>query len=140
MRVLLDTNVILDVLLERRPHAGAAAQVLALVDAGRLEGAAGATSVTTVHYLAGKALGRQKADALVRRLLDVVAIAPIDAHLLLAATRLGFDDFEDAVIHEAARAWGADGLVTRDLSGFRHATLPVFDAPELLAALVAAGD
>ena len=110
------------------------------MDAGRLDGAVGTTAVTTVHYLAGKALGRRKADALVRRLLDVVAIVPVDAHLLLAATRLGFDDHQDAVIHEAARAWGADGLVTRDASGFRRATLPVFDAPELLAALVAADD
>ena len=44
LRVLLDTNVVLDVLLERQPHAGPAAQVLSLVDAGRLEGAVTATA------------------------------------------------------------------------------------------------
>jgi predicted nucleic acid-binding protein len=140
LRVLLDTNVVLDVLLERQPRAGPAAQVLSLVDAGRLEGAVTATAVTTIHYLVQRALGRRRADECVRRLLDMVAVAPVDARVLLAAARAGFSDYEDAVVHEAALAWHADGIVTRDRGGFRKARLPVFDAHELCSAVVAAGD
>ena len=55
LRVVLDTNVVLDVLLERQPHAGTAARVLSLVDGGRLDGAVTATAVTTVHYLCARA-------------------------------------------------------------------------------------
>jgi predicted nucleic acid-binding protein len=138
LRVLLDTNVVLDVFLERQPHAGSAARVLSLVDAGRLEGAVTATAVTTVHYLAQRALGRRRADDCVRRLLNMVAVAPVDVHVLLAATRAGFVDYEDAVVHEAALVWRADAIVTRDPGGFRKARLPVFDAHELCSTLVVA--
>ena len=140
LRVLLDTNVVLDVLLERQPHAGPAAQVLSLVDAGRLEGAVTATAMTTVHYLVQRALGRRRADECVRRLLDMVAVAPVDARVVLAAARAGFSDYEDAVVHEAALAWHADGIVTRDPGGFRRARLPVFEAHELWSAIVVAED
>jgi predicted nucleic acid-binding protein len=138
LRVLLDTNIVLDVLLERQPHAGPAAHVLSLVDAGRLEGAVTATAVTTIHYLVQGALGRRRADECVRRLLDMVAVAPVDVHVLLAATRAGFSDYEDAVVHEVALVWRADGIVTRDPGGFRKARLPVFDAHELCSAIVVA--
>lgn len=138
VRVLVDTNVVLDVLLDRRPHAGPASQVLSLVDSGRLEGAVTATAMTTIHYLVQRALGRRRADECVRRLLDMVAVAPVDAGVLLAAARTGFPDYEDAVVHAAALAWRADGIVTRDAGGFRKARLPVFEAPELWAAVTLA--
>lgn len=56
MRVLFDTNVVLDVLLDREPHAGVAARLFALVDRERLDGVVCATTVTTIHYLAAKAI------------------------------------------------------------------------------------
>lgn len=140
VRVLLDTNVVLDVLLDRRPHAGPASQVLSLVDFGRIEGAVTATAMTTIHYLVQRALGRRKADECVGRLLDMVAVAPVDAGVLLAATRTGFSDYEDAVVYAAALAWRADGIVTRDAGGFRKARLPVFEAHELWSAVTLAED
>ena len=51
MRVLFDTNVVLDHLLEREPHADAAERLLGLVDTGRLEGVICSTTATTIHYL-----------------------------------------------------------------------------------------
>ncbi|MDY0088726.1 MAG: PIN domain-containing protein, partial [Coriobacteriia bacterium] len=53
--MLFDTNVVLDVLLDREPHAEVAARLLSLVDQGRLDGMVCATTVTTIHYLASKA-------------------------------------------------------------------------------------
>jgi len=140
VRVLFDTNVVLDVLLDREPHAGVAARLFALVDRERLDGVVCATTVTTVHYLAAKAMGPRQASKLVREVLDLFAVAPVDSHVLDIALRLGFDDFEDAVVHEAARACGAAGIVTRNGGDFGRASLPVFDPQELLSAVVAAGD
>jgi predicted nucleic acid-binding protein len=138
VRLLVDTNVVLDVLLERQPYASAAAQVLALADTERVHGGICATTLTTIHYLAAKAAGRRQAARLVRDLLDVFAVAPVSGQVLMAATGLDFDDFEDAVVHEAARAWGAAGIVTRDRSGFATAGLPIFEPDELLSAIAAA--
>lgn len=140
MKLVLDTNIVLDVLLDRAPHAGPAAEVLSLADGGNIDAALCATTVTTVHYLAAKATGGKRAAALVGELLHMLAVAPVDRDVLLAASRLGFADFEDAVIHEAARAWGAAAIVSRDATGFARAALPVFDAHELLSALIAGAD
>lgn len=140
MKVLFDTNVVLDVLLAREPHAGVAARLLTLVDNERIEGAVCATTVTTVAYLATKAVGGKESRKLLRRLLDLLAVAAVDRQVLEAALRLDFADPEDAVIHEAAKAWGAAGIVTRNGGDFRRATLPVFDPAELLAAVLATGD
>lgn len=138
MKVLFDTNVVLDVLLDREPHVGVAVKLFALVDNGRLEGSLCATTVTTVFYIAAKSFGRKRALSQVRDLLDLFAIADVDRDVLDRALDLDFADFEDAVAHEAARASGVAAIVTRDGRDFASASLPVFDPAELLAAVAAA--
>lgn len=138
MRVLFDTNVVLDVLLDREPHAEAAAQLLSLVDSKRLDGLVCATTVTTIHYLATRAIGSKKAAAQVRDLLEIFEVAPVDESVLQSALDLGFGDCEDAVLHEAASSAGASAIVTRNGRDFAGGALPVFDPQELLAAVLAA--
>lgn len=138
MKVLFDTNVVLDVLLDREPHVGVAVKLFALVDNDRLEGSLCATTVTTVFYIAAKSFGRKRALSQVRDLLDLFAIADVDRDVLDRALDLDFADFEDAVAHEAARASGVAAIVTRDGRDFANASLPVFDPAELLAAVAAA--
>jgi predicted nucleic acid-binding protein len=140
VKVLFDTNVVLDLLLAREPHAGVAARLFTLVDNERIDGAVCATTVTTVAYVATKTVSGKEARKLLRRLLDLFAVAAVDRRVLEAALRLDFQDVEDAVIHEAARAWGAAGIVTRNGRDFARASLPVFDPAELLAAVTATGD
>ena len=135
MRVLLDTNVVLDVLLEREAHVGASAAVLAAVEAGLLTGLLGATSVTTIHYLAARAVGARRARRHVETLLSLCDVAPVNEDVLRDALGLGFEDYEDAVLHEAARAARATGIITRDPQGFKRSVLPVYSPEELLASL-----
>ena len=85
-------------------------------------------------------MGGKEARKLLRRLLDLFAVAAVDRQVLEAALRLDFEDVEDAVIHEAAQRVG--GGRDRDANGrdFARASLPVFDPAELLAAVTATGD
>lgn len=135
MRVLFDTNVVLDVLLDRAPYGRVAAEILARVERRQLVGLLGATSITTLHYLSKKALGEAGARVQVRRLLDLFEVAAVTRPVLERALDLGFRDFEDAVLHESALHAGADGLVTRDPEDFRKATVRVYRPNELLAAI-----
>jgi predicted nucleic acid-binding protein len=137
VRLLLDTNVLLDVLLARSPHTDAAARVLAAVEAGVITGVIGATSVTTIFYIATKAVGVRRAKGHVRTILSMFEIAPVTEVVLSRALELGFPDFEDAVIHEAAKAARCTGIVTRDAQGFKRAGVPVYSPVELLAVLQA---
>jgi len=137
MKVLFDTNVILDVLLARTPHAEVAVRLLNLVDQGKLEGVLCATTVTTLHYLATKAVGRRKAGKHVREIMAMFEVAPVDRAVLAQALELGYADHGDAVLHEAARLVGADGIVTGNRKDFAKASIPVFDPQELLSAALA---
>lgn len=138
MKVLFDTNVVLDVLLAREPHVHLAARLLNLVDRDLVEGYLCATTVTTLHYLAERSVGRKRARQHLENLLEMFEVASVDRSVLEGALAIGFDDYEDAVLHEAARASGLGGIVTRNVKDFRNATVPIFDPGRLLAAVLAA--
>ncbi len=129
MKVLFDTNVVLDLLLDREPWSKTAAELFSKVESGAVEGYLGATTVTTIYYLATKSVGAKQARREVRKLLSLCTVAPVNRPVLEAALELDFSDFEDAVLHEAARQANAEAIVTRDRGGFKKATLSIL-APE----------
>ena len=118
-RVLFDTNIVLDVLLDRQPYAEASAAAWAAVETGAAEGMLAAHAVTTIHYLVGKELGGLKARRIVSAILRVFGVAAVDGAVLQEALQLPCSDFEDAVTAAAARLAGCDCIVTRDPKGFR---------------------
>jgi predicted nucleic acid-binding protein len=135
MKVLFDTNVVLDALLGREPIAMNVARLLARVERGQLTALVCATTVTTVFYLAVKAAGRERARALVGELIQLLDVAPVNRATIEAALESGGADFEDDVIVESARACGAEVIVTRDTAGFRHGQCRAMAPEELLAAM-----
>jgi predicted nucleic acid-binding protein len=130
--VLIDTNVVLDVLLDRSPFAEPASRLMALIERRQVHGLLGATTVTTLHYLVAKAIGAKRAHDTIRKLLMLFEIAPVDQRVLETALTLGFADFEDAVLCAAAQLAQAKGIVSRDLAGFKKAALPVYTPDEFL--------
>lgn len=135
MKALFDTNVVLDLLLDREPWSEAAAELFSKVESGTLEGCLSATTLTTIYYLAAKSVGTKKARREVRKLLALCTVAPVNRPVLEEALELDFADFEDAVLHEAARQADAEAIVTRDPGGFKKATLTIL-APEECAKIV----
>ena len=100
MRILFDTNVLLDALLEREPYMRDAAELLAAVEMGTLSGLLGATTVTTIAYIAERALGRERTLQGIYRLLTLFEVAPVTRAVLEDALRLDFQDFEDGVLQK----------------------------------------
>lgn len=136
MKVLFDTNIVLDLLLDREPFSQPAAELFSLVEAGQIDGSLGATTLTTVFYLAAKAVGKEKTRLEIRRLLSLCTVAPVTQAVLAGALDSPIKDFEDAVLHEAALGIGTEVLVTRNLKDFRKAKgLRVLPPPELLEIL-----
>jgi predicted nucleic acid-binding protein len=135
LKIIFDTNIVLDVLLDREPFSTSAALLFSKVEKGELSGYLCATTITTIHYLICKALGTRHAQKYVGNLLSLFEIAPVNRAALEEALRSRFEDFEDAVIHEASIHSGVQALVTRDSKGFRRATIPVYSPDELLRVL-----
>lgn len=135
MKILFDTNVVLDLLMDRKPFSEPAARLFSRVDEGDLSGFISATTVTTIHYLAHRTVGDRQARSEIRNMLDLFDVAPVNQTVLEGALESNFTDFEDAVLHQAALNVNADGIVTRNAGDFKRAAIPVF-APEELEHLM----
>jgi len=126
-RLLLDLNVFLDVILDRRPHADVAAALWAAIERGQGQGMVPAHGVTPLFYLIEKARGAAFAREGVERLIRVFNVAPVNDDVVRRALALAWSDFEDAVCAAAAEASGCDALVTRDPAGYPNAPLRVIE-------------
>ena len=125
MRVLFDTNVLLDVLLDREPWSEDSSAVLTMAERSEIDGTACAISFTTIFYLLRKEFGAATARGEVARLLALLQVAPVGFSTLQRAVEAEVPDFEDAVVVESARIANAEYIVTRDLRGFAASPIPV---------------
>ena len=130
MKILFDTNVVLDVLMDREPFSDPAAELFATVEDGTGIGYLCATTLTTVYYLAGKALGAKRARQAIQKLLALFEVAPVNRPVLETALQARFGDFEDAVVYAAALHVGADVIVTRNEVDFKSSKIPVYSPLE----------
>ena len=135
MKILFDTNVVLDVMLDRKPFAEPASELMSLVESRTISGLLCATTVTTIHYLSTRVLGSAKAQNQIRDLTMLFEIAAVNRAVIEDALVSRFSDFEDAVLYQAARHSGAKAIVTRDVKGFKRSELPVYSPDEMLTAL-----
>jgi predicted nucleic acid-binding protein len=137
-KVLVDINVVLDVLLDRKPHAGPSAALWAAIETGMAEGVLAAHAVTTIHYLVRKERGASKARRTVAAILRVFGIAAVDGDVVRQALQFSWPDFEDAITASAAQSAGCDAIVTRDPRGFPDSPVQVL-TPETAVALLSKG-
>lgn len=136
MRILFDTNVVLDVLLARDPWVAEARVLWAAVEDSQLDGYLAATTITDVFYLARKGpAGPAKGLSAVKDCLDTFDLCVVDRSILAAALSMTSTDFEDNVLIACAQTSGLDGIVSRDKDGFAAAGIPVFTPAELIASL-----
>lgn len=139
MKILFDTNVVLDVLLNRAPHATVAIELFSAVEQKRIQGYLCATTLTTIDYLATKIVGKADAKVAIGALLELFFIAEVNQQTLKAATLSDFADFEDAVLYHAGIYAGVNGFVTRNGKDFKTATHPIYTPDELWKTMLAQG-
>lgn len=135
MRILVDTNVVLDLLLARKPFVSDAARIFTMVERGSVEGVLCATTFTTIDYLLGQSLSEFEAREAVRKLLSLFEVAPVNRVVLAAAIESSMRDFEDAILAQSANHSGIERIVTRNTSDFSQSPVIAIDPPEFLAQL-----
>jgi predicted nucleic acid-binding protein len=135
MRVLFDTNVVLDVLTDRQPWSVEAQPLVARVIAGTVEGYVCAITVPTLFYIARRTVGTLQALVVVERTLQTFDVAPVDRVVLEAAVGMAGSDYEDHVQAASAIALRIDVVVTRDAAGFAGTGVRALSPAELEAEL-----
>ena len=135
MRILLDTNIVLDVLLNREPFVTDARLLWQLVDAGEFDDAITAFSLPIIHYICQRHAGRVAADGAVDICLDAFEVCPVYRECILAARGIPGNDFEDNLQMACALSDFMQGLVTRNPRDFTNAPIRIFTPAELLGIL-----
>lgn len=134
--ILLDTDVILDVALDRAPHAEASS---ALLDRLQRDPAAGAFvawhTLSNLYYLLRPATGRGDARDFLLSLTQFALVAPTDTDDFRSAVTFPMPDLEDAMQAAAARACGARYIATRNVKDFERSPVPARTPEELLELL-----
>lgn len=139
MKLAFDTNVVLDVLLDRAPFAEAARRLWAAVETGRIEGVLPAHAYPTLWYLVAEARTAAAARGLVALVARVFGVAAIDEAVVRRALELEFRDFEDAVCAASAEAAACDLVVTRNQKDFASSPVTAVDPITALALIEGGG-
>jgi len=135
VRVLVDTDVLIDLALDRQPHAGAAAELLELLEGRRADGFMAWHSASNFDYLVAPSREKQEAREFLVDLTSVLEIARTTTDSLRVAGRLPLKDFEDAMQVAAALACGADVITTRNVRDYAKAPIEAVTPAELVRRL-----
>jgi predicted nucleic acid-binding protein len=130
--VLFDSDIVLDLLLARQPHASAAVRLFALVQDERLIAYVSSLAFANLFYLLRKEGSAAKAIETLRKLRLLVRVVPVGPKVIDLALASSFRDFEDAIQYFAAREEGLEAIVTRNQRDYKGSTLPVLNAEECL--------
>ncbi|MBS3948505.1 MAG: PIN domain-containing protein [Dethiobacter sp.] len=124
MKILIDTNVIIDYLADRTPFADHSEQVLALCGSGKVTGLVTANAITDIYYVLRKVAGREKTLEAIRTLCSVLDITDMGKADILNAMELDMPDYEDALAAQCAKRVKAEYIVTRNSSDYANSPVP----------------
>lgn len=132
-RFLLDTNIVLDLLLERKPFVEDALQVFALAEANIVELSLSTDAISTIFYVVAKNKNRKVARQAIATLLDFVSLEALDESSVMRGMSLDFDDIEDALVASVAEKCEAKAIISRNGKDFRKSPIQVLSPVEFLA-------
>jgi predicted nucleic acid-binding protein len=118
VKVLLDTNIILDVALERQPYFEISKQVLLLVEQEQIEGYISASTFSDLYYIIRRGRGRKWTMEFLNWLVTFCQIATVNEIVIKMSLNLNFKDFEDAIQYSTTVINQLDCLVTRNPQDF----------------------
>ncbi len=132
-KILIDTNVILDIALDRKPFVEKSKEFLRLIVNQNIEAFITATTVTDIYYITQKVTGHKQAIGFLKNLTRFIKIAGVDSVSIINALNSNMADFEDAVQTESAKTNEISIIITRNKEDFEGSGLTVFNPNEYIA-------
>ena len=133
--ILLDTDVLIDVALDRHPHSGPSSELLDQIEQGAESAYIAWHSASNLYYIVAPARGGLSARDFIVELTTFVSVATTDTEAIRYAAGLPMGDFEDAMQVAAARACGARHIVTRNVRDYERSPIRAIDPQEALTEL-----
>ncbi|MBE5231795.1 MAG: PIN domain-containing protein [Microcystis aeruginosa PMC 728.11] len=135
MKILIDTNIIIDNALEREPFWNASEQVLSLIEKGTIAGYISASTFSDLYYIIRKARGRDWTLTYLNQLITFCQIATVNQAAIRMAFTTNFQDFEDSIQYSTAVVNKLDAIITRNPQDFPIVTPRIITPEQLIVEL-----
>ena len=132
MRIFLDTNILLDVLLDRKPFCETSSKLWRLAECGRLEAVISAISFNNVFYIVRKYAGKEAAQRTVEVMNVNFSVFPLTQDIISRAIAAKLPDFEDSIQFFSAVSSEVDYIITRNAKDFPQESIPVLSPAAFL--------
>ena len=131
-KVFLDTDVILDFLLDRKLFSEASIYILTLGDLGKIKLYSSGLVFSNCYYFLRKISSHSKVMATLQTLSSFIEFAPVNHQVVMDALHSSFKDFEDALQNAAASSAGVNFLLTRNIKDYKKSDLAVMTPEEYI--------
>lgn len=133
--IFLDTNIILDIALERPIFFQHSSKIFEKLAEGRILCFLSATSIKDIYFLISKEKSKEIAKEFILDLVEIMQILAVDRNIVIHAVNSDFSDFEDSIQNSVADLNGIDWIITRNKKDFRQSRLQVLSPEEALERL-----
>lgn len=134
MKVVLDTNIIIDALTNRQPFCKDAQSILLLAEQHKLDGYITSNTATDIYYILHRYFhDSQKVKDIMEILFDSISVLSVDENDCKASLHSRISDYEDAVLESSASNGLADCIVTRNIKDFSFSRIPVYTSRDFLS-------
>lgn len=131
-KIFLDTDVIIDLLAERKPFHEETAELLSLARKGRIKCYTSSISIANIYYILSRLKNINFARRSLIKLRAIISVSGIDEKIVDVALGSNFKDFEDALQYYAATQANLDAIITRNKKDYVKSKIPVLSASEYL--------
>ena len=132
--ILIDTDVLLDFYLDRKPFSDDSLQLLLKCEQKQVRAFVTPVIVANTYYILRRHATHLYVVERLQILLDTISVLAMDQKQVLAALDSIFTDFEDALQYfSAVNSNKIDAIITRNIKDFKKSALPVFTPQEYLA-------
>jgi predicted nucleic acid-binding protein len=135
LKLFLDTNIIIDLLADRKPFSNSAYLIFKEAYLGKWKLYTSSNSILTAFYILEKQVSSKQANSAIETIINRIEIQDLTKKEILLALKSKTDDLEDACQIECAnKVSQIDYIITRDKKGFKNSILDVLHPDELLEA------
>ncbi|MFV0593330.1 MAG: PIN domain-containing protein [Draconibacterium sp.] len=126
-KVLIDSDVVLDTLFDRKPFVEFSSAILRLCETGKIKGYLTPLIYSNVYYLLRQIATHEKVIEKLKQLLEITDILSMDRKVVESALNSGFKDFEDSLQNfSAINSGGVNLILTRNLKDYKNSELGIF--------------
>lgn len=133
MKVFIDTNILIDLIADRKPFSKWAIEIFKKSENKELKLFASSHSIATTHYLMKKFISENELREILNNLLDYLIIIPVDISILKRSLKSSITDFEDAIQNYCASSVDdIYGIITRNKKDFKKSELEIYTPDEFI--------